>query len=250
MQDIDVDFYGRDTDPVEADAILATRWGVKERALEASLCRRTWFDYRHLHPVNRTYLFAHLFTAETRTIIRKNIDDAPPRIVGGVVRDWEPIKAGDVFDPPAAANRLLYWKRKITSLIRARQAADHYAIPYTQFVRYGLRHWYFGRSYFLERTVLPEPGLLNSEECRVAIGLKWLDDMSGVIQHATHSRFQVQAGASTQTDLIEHQEYILRQIARKSDPIPALRKFFALGWLSPDRAALHYRAEQISRALI
>lgn len=250
MNALDMDYYGRDTDPVEADAILANRWGAKERAAEPELCRRAWFDYQHMHPVNRTYLFAHLFTAETRLIIRQHIDDSPPKVsASGTVRDWEPIKAGDMFEPPGDARRLKYWKRKISSLIKARQMADHYAIPYPQFVKFGLRHWYFGRSYFLEQTVLPEPGLLNGEECRIAIAEKWLDELRGRIHHATHPRFQVAAGLSTDLDLIVHQEYILQQIARKSDPVPALRKFFALGWLSPERAALHHSPEQIAQAI-
>lgn len=206
------------------------------------------WDERVRHPVISTYYFCHLFTTETRAIIRAHVDDSPPKIASnGRVIDWEPIKAGDVFDPPSSAQAMTRWKRKLGSVIRARQWADQHGVPYHFMIRTALRHIYFGRMYLLERTVLPDPGLLNGDQIREAILLAWVDQLEIKVQHGSHARY-VLVNGDKHRDVKQHQVWLLSQIKRRPQPHYALAKFIKLGMLDPTIAALAF-PKHIQKAL-
>lgn len=228
-----------------------TRWSDKARRVELDLFQKKWWDYRQSHPVVATYLFAFLFTQETRRIIRAHIDPTPPRVTAtGRVIDWNPIKDGDVFEPPHTRSdkTLNFWVRKIGSLIKARQFADQHGIPYQVAVKTGLKHWYFGRSYFLEQMALPEPGMLNGKECQEAILLGWGEALDARIQVAEHPRYK--RLDDPHPDIAKHQAWICDQISRKTDPTHAIRKFVRQGVLSRELAETRYGSQRVARALV
>jgi hypothetical protein len=230
-----IPYFGRDLDRDSCELLFGSLWKPKERALERELFRTKWFDVRHLHPVQATYLMGHLFTQETRSIIRKHIDDTPARVMpDGTVRDWEPLKSGDILEPPdGSPKRVSFWQRKINSLIRCRMYADSLGIPYTFFVKTGLDRLYFGRMYILDRKKLPEPGILNGKEMRDYILLKWGEELDVRIQYSDHPRYNIAAGYQCD-DACDHEKWIIDQIKRKSDPKPAIRTFVGKRLISID----------------
>ena len=246
--DWNLDFDGKDLDLDACEALLHTRWPPKEMRAEAALFQSKFWDYRHLHPVHATYLFAHIFTVETRAIIRAHIDNTPPRTLpSGHVLDWYPLGSGDVFEP--AGGKLQSWQRKVKALIRARQFADRYGMPYSFFIRHALRHYYFGRYYLFddERRTLPGPDMLNGEDCRIAVAEAWIEELGTRIHHATHPRYLVENDCGHH-DVKAHQQALCDQIAKRSDPSYALKRFIGNGLLSPAVAAERFGTEHIAKA--
>jgi hypothetical protein len=239
------EFLGHDLDLESCDALLITRWSSKDRKREVELMRTKWFDHRVLHPTHATYLFAHIFTRETRAFIRANINPAPPKIINGRTVDWEPIKAGDIFEPPTGEKKIRFWKSKITSLIRARQIADQFGIPYEFFIRAGLRAIYFGRFNILNSAAIPSPQMLLDSVIIDKVLLAWGDALSGRIYCASHPRYLV-ANGDEHADVAEHQKWLCDQIARKADPSFALAKFIRAGFLSRDVAAARFGENRVA----
>jgi hypothetical protein len=216
-------FEGHDRSLEACEALLYTLWPVKERRREGALFATKWWDHRTLHPVHATYLFHHLFATEIRRIIREHIDPAPPRVSAtGKILDWNPIKAGDVFEAPAASRSTQFWKRKVLGLIRARQAADADGIPYGIFVREGLRHLYFGEGTWLMqrgwqqggRTIMPEPNLLYGEEVLFAIRQAWLDQIASRVQAGLHPCWRL-SNVNAHPDHAAHRAWLLQQLAER-----------------------------------
>lgn len=123
-----VESFGEELDLNAAETLLVTRWPVRERLAEPRLFATKDWDERVQHPACATYRFAPLFTQETRAIIRAHVSNAPPRVARpGAVIDWEPLKSGCLFEPPASDKAAPQWKRRVGLAIRVRQWADHRA---------------------------------------------------------------------------------------------------------------------------
>lgn len=231
------DFAGGELDILACEALLRTRWSPAELKREPELMRTKWWDYRLVHPVHATYLFASVLDRELRAIIRTYLDDTPARRTnGGRVLDWHMIKEGDVFEPPADPRRVGYWKRKTLGLIRARQTADADGIPYDLFCREGLRHYYLGAgSYLLARSRIPEPNLLYSEACLLVIRTKWLEQLQMRVQHAGHPAY-LMANDDRHPDRIAHRHWLIEQLRGRSAGIArdnALKRLVGGGLLPP-----------------
>lgn len=238
------EFHGYDLDTDQCELLANSRWPVKLLRAEPSLYGLKWWDYRAEHFVISTYRFAHIFTQEVRGVIRAHLDPRPPKVTAsGRVLDWEPIKAGDILEPPAG--KTTYWSRKITGLIKARQFADQWGIPYPQFLRAGVRRLYFGRYMMHEaQSLLPEPNLLTGEIVSAYILERWAQTVEGTIQHATHPRYRI-GGGDLHPDVAAHERWLLDQCARKPDPRFALRNLIRDGWLSRDAAITRFGVHRV-----
>lgn len=241
-------FFGEDLDLDLAETLLCTRWDDRQRAAEPALFATKDWDERVRHPVISTYYFCHLFVTETRLIIRAHVDNTPARVgVNGRVIDWNPIKSGDPLEPPNGERAIKTWRRKLGSLIRARQWADEHGIPYQFMIRVALKRIYFGRHYLLQRSPLPDPGLLNGEQMREQVILAWVDQLEAKIQHGTHPRYLLVNG-DKHPDVVKHQVWILQQAKRRGQPQFALANFIKQGLLDPKLVALAF-PNHIAQAL-
>jgi hypothetical protein len=172
--------------------------------------------------------------------------------VNGVLRDWHPIKAGDVFDPPAATSRIAYWKRKVHGLIRARQAADADGIPYELFIRTALRHFYFGGGTYVmqredqagKRTMMPEPNLLYGEECLAQIREAWLEQVQMRVHGARHPRY-LAANDDGHPDHGAHRDWLASQIAHRAVQDRVTARLVREGWLTVRQAVRMVRDPQL-----
>lgn len=244
--EFDQDFFGKSLDVETYDAILMARWKDKDRNKEVELMRKKWFDMRLLHPTQATYLFAHLFTQEIRKMIRDNINNTPAVIKNGRVVDWEPIKAGDIFEPSTVKDEKKYrfWKSKITALIHARQTADFYCIPYSFYIKQGLTAIYFGKFNLLNSASIPQPSMLIHKDVVVKILNAWMSSLEGKIYCAEHPRYLIK-NFNEHIDCSEHEIWLCDQIARKSNPNLAIRKFFDAGFLSKKRIIERFGAAKV-----
>ena len=242
--------------PTESEAALdacelvfCTHWSGKLRKAESDLFQSKWWDYRHLTVVEATRLFGQCFSGETRRIIRAHIDDTPPKLLmDGTYKDWEPLQKGDIFRPPLRETAVKAWKSKIHSLIRARQDCDRAGVPYPFYMRVALRHWYFGRYYFIQHRTMPSTAMLNSPECYNAVLQSWMEAIASQIQVATHDRYRLPQ-SEAHPDIEAHQVWLCKQIARKPEPKYALRKFMQLGFLSREIAEQHFSPMQLQAAI-
>jgi len=237
-------FQGHDRDLDTCEALLFQLWPDKERKREVELFQSKWFDYRTLHAAHATYLFSHIFTTEIRAIMRAHFNDAPARVSAtGKVLDWNPIKAGDVFEAPAAARNVGYWKRKVIGLIRARQQADADGIPYEVFIGAALKHFYFGAgTYVLQRadqgggrTLMVAPNLLYGDDCLAAIRAAWLGDIGMRVQAAKHPRYKV-VNDDGHPDHAEHRDWLRQQLEHRGVQDWAAARLVTSGLLTRPQA--------------
>jgi len=250
------EFFGQHLDADSCEILFNTRWVTSSAKVEPKLLGKKWFDYRAEHPVISTYRFGHIFTAEVRRMIRLHLDPTPPVIgPGGQVRDWNPIKAGDFFEPPASKDqrKLAYWKRKIGSLVRARQAADAWGIPYPFYMRTAVSYIYFKGFLVFEHVKLPEPGLLNGDELSDHVLAKWVEQIESGIQCATHPRYlcanRPVSNDPRHPDYADHDAWLIAQLKRKSDPRFGIRNLMRDGFLSRAVAEQAFGRERVDAAI-
>lgn len=237
-------FPGHDTTLDECEAKLWLFWPDKERKREPGLFAEKWWDYRGLTPVHATYLFSHMLTQQVRALIRTHIDPTPPRVTrDGTILDWNPIKAGDVFEPPSTG-KVAYWRRKMHGLIRARQQADADGIPYDAFIAAALKHFYFGRGTYVmqrndqggARTVIPEPNLFYGEDCLAFIRETWLGLLGTRVHPADHPRYLTR-NDDGHPDHAAHREWLRQQLDNRAVQTWAAAGLVKRGLLTPRQAA-------------
>ena len=230
---------------------MHSHWPEKDRLREPVLFGRKDWDERPNHPVVSTYKFCHLFTSETRRIIRTHIDDRPPKVMAnGSVRDWSPLGNDPIKPPKLPAEHRLHkrWRARLNAIIKARQWADHHGVPYRFFVKSALRKVYFGQMYLLQYTKMPDAKLLNGAEMREHVLLGWAEQIDVQVQHATHPRYVLGNGLD-HPDVDKHQQWLIGQIKRRSQPHFALGKFISLGLLDPALACDAFGPRIVEKAL-
>lgn len=229
------EFQGYHRDQNECDILLHSRWPASLLKKESGLFRSKWWDYRHLHPTIATDLFGYIFTVEMRKIIRAHINNSPPKISSdGKVRDWFPLGAGDLFNPPTASSRMNAWRRKISGVIKARQTADSDGIPYPFFIQAGLQHIYFGGGcYILEHVTLPMPSLLHNDRCLQRIREQWIDKMESGVMTGDGEHFKIPGDGSAVFKA--HQNWLIGQVRERPIPRYAATRLVKEGYLTHDQ---------------
>ena len=102
------------------DEFIDQKWHKEEQ----ELFKTKWFDYRKMHPVRATYVFAAYYKLAYNKMMqrRKDVNNGSVGVRG---------KLGDVFTETDKATRQGFWK--------ARQNADRHGIPYGFYVRAAMR---------------------------------------------------------------------------------------------------------------
>jgi hypothetical protein len=124
-----------------------------EMQIERELFRVKWFDYRFIHPVSATYLFAYHWDKQYRLSYSKNVSrDAAENI--RVQKD------ADLFKCPQAY---------ITAMIRGRRITDAMGVPYEFAIAAGIKH----TLRFWKRSHLPRPTQIFGDWVCEAIIADW-----------------------------------------------------------------------------
>lgn len=116
------DIIGCDLTNAEYDRESLIRFNPKYFNGENELQQMCWFDYRFFHPMKRTYIFAHYFIENFKSIYRERIDYNATEI-HGTSRPKDPL---DVRPAVGKVKKLT----APTYLWQARRCADFLGIPY------------------------------------------------------------------------------------------------------------------------
>ena len=153
-----------------------------------------WFDYRDMHPVAATYLFAHFYVEQTRKFYIQNVD----------IRTVEDARA---FTPDD-----IFMSRDLTSMWLARRAADELGLPYPFVLQ-------FAQSRFLSRLQhrLPRPNQLYGEEFEIDVAAAWTERLGCQLTYSTQPRYKASAWAR-QLSQAQHVKFVVQQVKRRPGP--------------------------------
>lgn len=247
-------------------------WVEEERSL--FICK--WFDYRQMHPVQATYLYADEYIKAFRNHYARNYDRAATE-GGRPIRPW---RQEDIFEdgPPqnadlkalrirvlnaqragneekvAAANDKLATLEKkaikqrkfaLSGLWRGRMVADMMGMPYPIFLDYAfevrLRRW--------GRPTMPPPNALY--EFGVAIDLidaKWTERQTAAVDTAQSAfyRNESYSGLKAQDD---HHEWLFALAHKRENPSPLLARFLNENLLTKAKIESRLGTEGLERVL-
>lgn len=184
------DFIGSTLTQEEMD-IRGLRIDPAHRTGEAELITKRWFDYRGMHAVAATYLYAHLYKQQTAKFYAQNID----------IRTVEEARS---FFPDD-----IFMSRDLTSMWLARRAADQLVIPYTFILQ-------FAQERFIARLQhnFPRPNQLYGEEIEADVAQAWNERLATQLTYSRSPRYQVR-NWSRQVDQAQHILFLVEQIMRR-----------------------------------
>lgn len=212
-----MDYFGSSLTTEECERIALLRIAPVYRETEAELFTLKWFDYRHLHPVKATYLFAHLYEKAIRDIHAKTKDYLEAKTL--VVLDHK-----DIFRPPVDKMPLDF------SFWRARQEMDRHGVRYD-----------FGLDFLMNRAaargwrVYPRPNQLYTEEAVLDVRDAWVKYRHAVMQTARNPRFKLDQ-FSGHPDQVSYHAWLLEECGRRESPVSSLSRCFRERHLSPEIA--------------
>lgn len=171
--------------------VRALRIDPAHRDGEASLMRTRWFDYRDMHSVEVTYLYAHLYKEQTKKFYAQNID----------IRT---VEAARSFFPDD-----IFMSRDLTSMWLARRAADAMGIPYPFVLQ-------FAQDRFLARLQhnFPRPNQLYGEEFEADLAQAWAARVGQQLTYSHQPRYKATAWKKD-VNQAEHLLFIFKQILQR-----------------------------------
>lgn len=193
---MEIEFFGQGLDRKIME-LKGMKIDPEHREGEAGLMHKRWFDYRGLHPVEATYLYAHFYKEQTLKFYESVID----------IRTLENARA---FVPDD-----IFMSRDMTSMWLARRCADEHGLPYPFVLRFA-QDRFFNRA---QRT-FPRPNQLYGEEFEIDLLAAWKEEVSRKITYSTHPRYKLAAWKG-ERDQAEHLDFVLNQI--KARPAPRHR---------------------------
>lgn len=172
--------------------------------LETELFRRKWFDYRFLHPVVATYVYAHYFTRIYRQLFAKHVSR----------RDSEYIrvfKDEDLFQCDTAI---------ISGVWRARQVADAIGAPYPFVIEAGFRL----RLNYWKQKYMPRVNHIYADWIIEKTIDEWEETLNYAAPHGDHAQYRLQNYIGTR-DQDDHHAHLLNLAGRRPNPVPLLSTF-------------------------
>ncbi len=159
-------YYGSELTIADCEMLALTRVDPSMRVAEAVLFNRRWFDHRHLHPVQATYLFAHEYAEAVKRAYVRQKD----------IRTLDKVKGFDVAG--------LFASRELTAMWRARQAFDAIGCRYEYALDFIMKR-------FCDRgwKIFPRPNQLYAEEIVLDVRDAWRAECKAKTQLAKHERF-------------------------------------------------------------
>lgn len=187
------EFFGSEL-PAKMLEVKGMKIAPEHRANEASIRRTCWFDYRGLHPVTATYLFAHHYKQQTLKFYESVVD----------IRTVENARA---FVPDD-----IFMSRDITSMWLARSFADEHGIPYPFLMQ-------FAQTRYLARAQrqFPRPNQLYGEEMEIDVVAAWREQLSRQLTYSKQRRYTMKYWKS-RVEQAQHVRFLETQV--KSRPAP------------------------------
>jgi hypothetical protein len=197
LREIDMEeFFGSDLCDLDCEALMIEKFGVGERAfkahfkLELSLFQTKWFDYRLMHPVTATYLYAHEFVKSYRRYYAMTIDCGKARYVKGY--------SGK--DPWLIKNAMMF--------VKGRRQADKLGTPYDFYINAAYEFLYVKKWKHL-----PRPCHLYAEDVIEFVDNKWREYSRSALMLAESDFFRDEGNAE-RPEFIAHQRWMMDRLQK------------------------------------
>jgi len=194
---------------------------------ENALMNVKWFDYRDMHYVKATYLFAKFYRQAYQRMTEKVIDFERAPFVKGY-------KGKDIFKLST---------REYKGFWKARFAADKLGIPYDFYTTFAL-NWTNNRLW----KRFPRPTQIYSKILLTDMLESWADTKSSKIQTPIDGRFYLSNYAGHQ-DQDAFQVWMCNEIKTKTNPEMALATYMYLTpMITRKHAEEHFDRDMINKA--
>lgn len=203
---------------------------------ERFLFSQKWFDYRKVHSIIATFMFAEAYETAYKETYTRELDHKRGPYVKG-------LKNRDIFTPlkDAAADRSRL--TTLTGIWKSRQHADLMGIPYLFFCRSALK-WTMRKS----RKYIARPTQLYSFDLLTAISNDWREWIAGRAVVAEDAIFKNEnyRGAPIQD---AHHDWLLELAAKRENPAPLIYQLLYVDDVLLESKVEHrYGANMLERA--
>jgi hypothetical protein len=219
-------YLGHDLTAADCELLSFARVGRAHRERESTLFHRKWYDYRHLHPVKATYLFAHRYEECVRAfyVETKDKDGA------GEIKVFTP---ADVFQ-----------SHELTGIWIARQAMDALGCRYEFGIKFAIRR-------FTDRgwRMFPRPNQLYGVEFLLDLQDAWRRQCAASLEMAKHPRFK-NINYEWHPDQDAHHDWVVKQIKLRQNHVDRiLARVFDEDLLPLGVATCHFDPKIVNQAL-
>jgi hypothetical protein len=220
------EFFGHDLEQAALDEIAKTTLASAGLRESPGLFQTKWFDYRRLHPVLATYLFAHFYSRAYRRMMVRRVGIERGLYMRG-------FSGGDIF------LRLDLYR----GFWRARQTADQHGIPYDYYNNFAIR---WADSSLWKN--LPRPAQLTGEKLLDALLKSWEKDSSETLRLPEDPHFMARNYAQL-PEQVAFQNWLCGRIERHPSTTEVLASaLYVTEMLDEGVAIAHFGEAQIQRA--
>jgi hypothetical protein len=209
-------FYGHDFSSEECDRRGLLYIDSKLFRGEPELINKRWFDYRFMHPIKATYLFAFYYRNAYRKFFKQTADIREAKQKGGF----------------RGIDCLTQNKQTAHGFLRARQHADRLGIPYDFYVFEAMR---LAISKLWQKP--PRPAHLYSDEFSTAIQIAWDEELSVCVRLPIHGFYRTPGAHIFKA---QFKQWLAGQILARSAP-----EFMLAYAVERDRMLSWFEAEAI-----
>lgn len=217
-------YYGSSLSLEDCDIRAINKISHKILKQETELFKLKWYDYRHLHPTQSTYLYAHYYREAYKHDTKIYVDKTQARYRKGIIEK-------DFLD---SKERAALW--------RGRVIADILCMPYDRYIRYAMR--YCREQMFWKTT--PRPCHLTMEECMTGAKESWEMDLSTKVILPKITAEVVK----TRGELyVEIQRFICAQLRKREKPYFGIKHYMLDEKILTEKIALEFfDSDMIDRA--
>jgi len=237
------EFFGQTLSLVENEVIAIGKVDPKLLKLEAGLYETKWWDYRHLHPVTATYLFAHEYNKAYQFIVKRCRDVERGAYMKG-------FKGKDIFEVKQVKRKNkqtgeveIKESEEITAFWKARQSADRLGIRYDFYIRKAMM-WAEDRNW----RNIPRPIHLYSDDLIEHLQECWTEERAARLQSAMAENYLLE-NYSAHPDQDAYREWAFDQVSHRRHKEFALHHFLQRGQVPEGAAIERFGSDTVRRAL-
>lgn len=225
--DIDPEvIFGVDTPILECDALAMQCVRKDWQGYERGLFTSKWFDYRFMHPVHATYLYAHEWQIAHRQAFGRTFDRKAAEHI-------KLLKHEDIF----ACDKAF-----LAGLWRGRQHADALCMPYDLYLQLALeaalKYW--------KQKYMPRPMHLYSANICESVVQRWEELQSAKLYVGAHVELRSYNYQGTDAQNAHH-EWLLAQAMKRSNPVPCLTQFYEDDLLPVEKIRVRFGDKMIEK---
>lgn len=214
------DYFGNNLTADQYDSLAISAINEKFLKLESALFLGKWFDNRHLHPTQATYLFAHHYELEYKKVFKR-------------IRDHE---RGQYVKGTKGKDCML--KKEVTGFWKGRQNADRLGIPYDIYIGSVMK-------FLIEDNIwqrIPRPTHLYSAKVTEFMKDKWVQMLGTEIIQPEIAHLSDDNLFGTQCKL-EIERYLCGCIQMRKNGHLALSRYMCELNMITEQTALQYFSE-------